>query len=116
MRASLGNRLLSRVGSIVLAGMVSSSPALAQTSTSSQLALNDAVELALKNYPAIKESRAQAQAAQEGIGVARTADLPRLDLVWQENRATTNNVFGLLLPQSVVPAISGPVLGTRSLN
>src|SRR5438046_7174941 len=37
-------------------------------------------------------------------------------MVWQENRATTNNVFGLLLPQSVVPAISGPVLGTRSLG
>ena len=37
-------------------------------------------------------------------------------MVWQENRATTNNVFGLLLSQSVVPVISGPVLGTRSLG
>src|SRR5205814_2136544 len=27
-----------------------------------------------------------------------------------------NNVFGLLLPQSVLPSISGPVLGTRSLG
>src|SRR5262249_22758738 len=40
--------------------------------------------------------------------------LPRTDLLWQENRATRNNVFGLLLPQSVIPPISGPVLGTQS--
>src|SRR3989454_3156347 len=95
---------------------LSPAPALAQPVGSGPLALTDAVQLALKNYPAIKESRARAQAAEEGIGVARTAYLPRLDMVWQENRATTNNVFGLLLPSSVVPAISGPVLGTRSLG
>src|SRR5262249_44432635 len=57
------------------------------------LTLADAVQLALRNYPAVKERRARAQAAEEGIGLARTAYLPRLDMVWQENRATTNNVF-----------------------
>ena len=88
----------------------------AQTPRAGPLTLDAAIQLALKNYPAIKESRARAQAADEGIGVARTAYLPRLDLIWQENRATTNNVFGLLLPQSIVPSISGPVLGTRSLG
>lgn len=88
----------------------------AQAAPPAQLTLSDAVQLALKNYPAIRESRARAQAAEEGIGVARTAFLPRLDMIWQESRATTNNVFGLLLPQSIVPSISGPVLGTRSLG
>src|SRR5712691_6704757 len=90
--------------------------AAAQAPGSAPLTLNDAIQLALKNYPAIKESRARAQAAEEGVGVARTAYLPRLDMVWQENRATTNNVFGLLFPQQVLPPISGPVLGTRSLG
>src|SRR3989441_2751514 len=96
--------------------VVSRTDAAAQGPGSSPLTLKDAIQLALKNYPAIKESRARAQAAEEGIGVARTAYLPRLDMLWQENRATTNNVFGLLLPQSVVPPISGPVLGTRSYS
>src|SRR5438128_11346384 len=100
----------------VLACLVNPARAVGQTTASGPLTLNDAIQLALRNYPAIKESRARAQAAEEGIGVARTAFLPRLDMVWQENRATTNNVFGLLLPQSVVPAMSGPVLGTRSLG
>src|SRR5438128_5349887 len=90
--------------------------AAAQPAASGPLSLNDAVRLALKNYPALKESRARARAADEGIGVARTAYLPRLDMLWQENRATTNNVFGLVLPQSIVPPISGPVLGTRSYD
>src|SRR5207244_4043675 len=100
----------------VLACLVNPARAMGQTTASGPLTLNDAIQLALKNYPAIKESRARAQAAEEGIGVARTAYLPRLDAIWQVNRATTNNVFGLLLPQSVIPSISGPVLGTRSLG
>jgi outer membrane protein len=100
----------------VLVCLVSPAHAIAQTAPSGPFTLNDAVQAALKNYPAIKERRARAQAADEGVGVARTAYLPRLDMLWQENRATTNNVFGLLLPQGVVPPISGPVLGTRSYN
>jgi outer membrane protein TolC len=79
-----------------------------------KLTVADAIEMALTHYPAIKERRARAHAAEETVGVARTAYLPRVDLLWQENRATTNNVFGLLLPQAIVPSISGPVLGTRS--
>jgi outer membrane protein len=96
--------------------LLGSNPAAAQPATSGPISLNDAVQLALKNYPAIKESRARAQAAEEGVGLAKTAYLPRLDILWQENRATTNNVFGLLLPQSVIASMSGPVLGTRSLG
>ena len=98
---------------VLLAGALSPARAAAQTPPGS-LSLNDAVELARRNYPSIKESRARAQAAEEGVGLARAAYLPRLDLLWQENRATSNNVFGLLLPQTVIPNISGPVLGTPS--
>ena len=50
--------------------------AAAQNPSSGPLTLNDAIQLALKNYPAIKEVRARAQAAEEGVGVARTAYLP----------------------------------------
>ena len=85
---------LALVGCLIL----SRTEAAAQSPVSGPLTLNDAIQLALKNYPAIKESRARAQAAEESVGVARTAYLPRLDMMWQENRGTTNNVFGLLFP------------------
>jgi outer membrane protein TolC len=64
----------------------------------------------------LKERRARASAAAKGVGVAKTSYLPRLDALWQTNRATRNNVFGLLLPQAVVPPVSGPVLGTTSYD
>jgi outer membrane protein TolC len=109
-------RHLLEIAVVVLASVCAPTDATAQNPSATPLTLNDAIERAVKNYPAIKESRARAQAAEAEVGLARTAYLPRLDMVWQENRATTNNVFGLLLPQSVIPAISGPVLGTRSLG
>src|SRR5438876_2549345 len=104
------------LGLVILSSVLGPGHASAQSAPSGPLSLNDAVQLALRNYPRITESRARAQAADEGIGVARTAYLPRLDMLWQENRATRNNVFGLLLPQPIVPPISGPVLGTRSYD
>ena len=88
----------------------------AQAPPPQTLTLDAAVELAEDNYPAIRVTKAQAQAASEQIGLAHTAYLPRLDLLWQENRATTNNIFGALLPQAIIPPITGPALGTKSLS
>jgi outer membrane protein len=90
-------------GTVVLSGLVMLAPgaAAAQETTRTPLTLSAAVGAA---------------AATAEVGVARTAYLPRLDLLWQANRATRNNVFGLLLPQSTIPAVSGPVLGSESLN
>jgi len=88
----------------------------AQDSRSQPLKLSAAVDLALSNYPSVRASRAQAAAAEAGVDVARTAYLPRVDMLWQQNLATRNNVFGLLFPQSVVPPISGPQLDRESLR
>ena len=114
MRLSAGRRSW-WIGFALVGYALSASDASAQSANAGPLTLNDAIQLALKNYPAIKESRARAQAAEAGVGVARTAYLPRLDMLWQENRGTTNNVFGLLFPQSTLFSMTGPVLGTRSL-
>ena len=81
-----------------------------------QLTLAQAVENALRNYPAVRVSQEEINQAAAGIRLARTAYLPRVDTVAQANRATRNNVFGLVLPQSVIPSISGPVLGTNGLS
>jgi outer membrane protein len=80
------------------------------------LMLNEAVNDALQNYPSIRISQEQVNAAAAGIQLARTAYLPRIDMLAQVNRATRNNIFGLLLPQSTIPSISGPVLGTNNLG
>src|SRR6266511_3915672 len=88
----------------------------AQPANLERLTLAAAVDLAVHNYPALLESRARAEAANATVAVAETAYLPRLDALLQVNRATHNNVFGLLLPQAIIPSISGPVLGTRGAD
>ena len=87
-----------------------------QTKQPEGLTLSQAVDAALRNYPSIQVSQEQISAAAAGIQLARTAYLPRADLLAQANRATRNNVFGLLLPQAIIPSISGPVLGTNNLD
>ena len=80
------------------------------------LTLSRAVEEALKNYPRIQVSKEETEAAVARLQLARTAYLPRVDALGQVNRATRNNVFGLLLPQSVIPSMSGPVIGTNNFG
>jgi outer membrane protein TolC len=78
--------------------------------------LREAVSSALDRYPATRVSVERMSAAASAINLAKTTYLPRLDFTAQANRATRNNVFGMLLPQGGVPGISGPVLGTNGLG
>src|SRR4051812_16627213 len=78
------------------------------------LTLEQALQYALDHYPALRAALEQVNASSATVSVARSAYLPRFDALWQTNRATANNIFGQLLPQSVMPSISGPVLPSAS--
>ncbi|MBI2188596.1 MAG: TolC family protein [Acidobacteria bacterium] len=80
----------------------------------SPLTLPQAVQYAVEHYPAIQASLARVSAQQAGVDLARTAYLPRVDYGIQINRATRNNVAGLLLPGTPVPPISGPASDSAS--
>src|ERR1051325_4516116 len=92
------------------------SPAPVAVAASSQpnppqpLTLDQAIQYAVDHYPTVRAALEQVHVSVAGVDVARSAYLPRLDSLWQSNRATANNIFGQLLPQSVLPSISGPVL------
>jgi outer membrane protein TolC len=91
------------------------SPAAAQPAPAPQIfTLQDALKYAVDHYPTVTAALEQVNASTAGVNVARAAYLPRLDGVVQMNRATVNNVTGLLLPQSVLPGISGPPLPLAS--
>ena len=100
-------------GTVALAALVSLREARAQKQTSEpakrKFTLEQAVDFALKNYPAVRASLERSRAAEAGVGVARTSYLPRTDVLWQTNRATDNNITGLLIPNSVTAPITGPV-------
>jgi len=80
------------------------------------LTISEAVASAVRNYPAVQVSQEQINAAAAAIRLARTSYLPRVDALAQVNRATRNNVFGLLLPQNIIPSMSGPVIGTNNFG
>lgn len=80
------------------------------------LTLADAVELAMRSAPVIRASIADVSATERGIQLARTAYMPSAEVRLGVNRATRNNVFGLTLPNSVIPAISGPVLDASTFT
>jgi len=90
--------------------------AFAQQAPPQTLTLDAAVDLAEVNYPAIRVAKAQAQAANEENRLSTDSILAATRSVVAENRASTNNIFGALLPQAIIPPISGPVLGTKSLS
>ena len=76
---------------------------------SGPLTLQAAVGLSARNFPAIRASLAQVAAAESGVDLAKTAYWPRTGIRVGVNRATRNNVFGLIFPNAVIPGISGPV-------
>jgi outer membrane protein TolC len=71
------------------------------------MTIAQAVDHALRNYPAIRVTQEQMNAAAAGIRLAQTAYLPRVDGMAQVNRATRNTFYGLLLPQNIIPGVDG---------
>lgn len=94
---------------VVAALMFAAAVAGAQT-----LSIVSVVQDAERDYPLIHVTEADLNASIANIRLSRTAYLPRVDGIAQFNRGTRNNVFGALLPQSVVPAMSGPVIDSNN--
>ena len=95
---------------VVLLGTVGpAAPAQSSGWPRKAVTLEESVDLALKNHPAVCAPLDRVTAAQAGVGLARTNYLPRAHMLWQTDRATGNNNAGLLFPQSIFALISGPV-------
>src|SRR5438552_7064515 len=86
----------------------------AQAAPPQMLTIDQAIQYAVDHYPTVRAAVEQVNASMAGVDIARSAYLPRLDSLWQSNRATANNIFGQVLPQGILPALSGPVLPSAS--
>lgn len=104
------------IGLLIVATVASPRPVTAQARPAFPVTVQQAVQYAIDNYPAIRASMARVSAQESGVDLARTSYLPRLDSSFQINRATRNNVAGLLLPGTTIPAISGPASDATSAS
>ncbi|GLU52917.1 TolC family protein [Dyadobacter frigoris] len=69
--------------------------------------LREALLLAEKNYPLLKSKHYETEAAKKDVALSRNTIIPSLDLSYQANLATYNNITGMLNPSGIFP-ISGP--------
>jgi outer membrane protein len=97
-----------------VAASAQETPIQPQASPPVSFTLEQALQYAIDHYPTVRAALEQVNASTAGVTVAKSAYLPRLDSLWQSNRGTANNIFGQVLPQSVIPAMSGPVLTSAS--
>lgn len=84
----------------------------AQTVPVRTFTLEGALNYALQNYPAVRASLEQLNAARAGMALARTQYLPSLNGVYQDSRATQNQVPGIWLPTAITPTAEGPISGS----
>ena len=91
-----------------------SSQLIAQNNSQS-ISLHDLLKQAETNYPLLKSKALDVQAAQKGIEISRSTFIPALDASYQVNRATYNNITGMVYPQFIIP-ISGPPSSGNNMN
>lgn len=116
IRCSCARTLLCSVAFFGTTSVIAAQTSVAQTPSvsSGAVTITEVVQSALRDYPLIHVTQEELNASAANIRFARTAYLPRADGLVQVNRATRNNVFGTLLPQSTLPSMSGPVIGTNN--
>jgi outer membrane protein TolC len=111
LRESSCERWLSCVAAcfFLLALVLPEAGAQAQQASPKTFTLEQAVDYALQNYPAVRASLERVSAARAGVTLARTQYLPQLNGVYQDSRATQNQVEGIWLPTPITPTVEGPV-------
>lgn len=114
MRSDRGVRITRVPAIAIFFVLLASTLSLAQTSGpgSKALTLEDAVSYALEHYPAVRASLEEVRAAHAGVSLARAQYLPTLSGVYQDSRATQNQVPGIWVGTPITPTVEGPVGGS----
>ena len=83
--------------------------------SSHSLTLLQALQQAEKNYPLLKSKLYEVNAAQKNIELSKNNFVPSLDISYQANLATANNITGIFYPSGMIP-MSGPVFSSNNYN
>ena len=71
------------------------------------LSINDAVSLALRNYPSIRAREAQVRSGMAAVTETKDRRLPSLNLFEQVDAGTSNNLGAAYFSGGIVPSVSG---------
>jgi outer membrane protein TolC len=95
-------------GIFLMVFIFAGSPMRAQVSRSGGvLSINDAVTLALRNYPSIRAREAQVRSGMAAVTETKDRRLPSLNLFEQVDAGTSNNLGAAYFSGGIVPSVSG---------
>jgi len=79
------------------------------------LTLSDAIRQAITNYPLLKSKLYTVEAARKNIELDKNTMVPSVDIAYQANLATANNITGMFYPVDMIP-MTGPVFSSNNYN
>src|SRR6266498_5131033 len=83
------------------------SNATAQAPSDTLIQMKDAVRMAEQRYHLLKARKYEAEAVTKNIDVVKYSRLPTIDVSYQANIATANNLTGIFYPNGILP-MTGP--------
>ena len=79
------------------------------------LNITTALKIAEQNYPLLKAKKYEFEAASRNVDLSKNTILPSLDISYQANLATANNITGQFYPSEMIP-MTGPVFTGNNYN
>src|SRR5260221_8757550 len=87
--------------------------ATAQVPTDTLIKLKDAVLLAEQRYHLLQAAKYEANAAQKNIALAEYNRKPTIDISYQANIGTANNLTGIFYPSGILPMTGPPSISNN---
>jgi outer membrane protein TolC len=84
---------------------------MAQMPPDTFIKIKDAVQLAEQHYQLLQARKYEAEAAQKNIALAEYSRKPTIDISYQANIGTANNLTGIFYPSGILPMTGPPSTG-----
>jgi outer membrane protein TolC len=79
------------------------------------LSIVTALKIAEQNYPLLKAKKYEFEAANKNVDLNKNTIVPSLDISYQANLATANNITGQFYPADMIP-MTGPVFSGNNYS
>ena len=87
--------------------------AVAQNPVDTFIQLKGAIQLAQQNYHLLKSKKLEANAAERNVDVVKYSRVPSIDVSYQANISTANNLTGQFYPYGILPMTGPPSSGNN---
>src|SRR5712672_2039168 len=91
----------------LLVGLFIFNRAISQPAADTLIHLRDAIQLGEQRYHLLQAHKYEAEAGKKNIALAEYTKRPAIDLSYQANLGTANNLAGIFYPSGILP-MTGP--------